>query len=64
MRRHMCLTSAILPNVPSKASAGRTLIVSMREVEAAFLIQMNSELNTIVSAACHLSVELKLQMEM
>jgi hypothetical protein len=52
----MWLISAILPkNSPSKAPASSTLVVSMREVEGVFLIQMNFEINTIVSAACHLS---------
>lgn len=55
MGRHMWLMSAILPNYPSKVPTGSGPIVSMGEVEGAFLIQMNFEINTPMSAACHLS---------
>lgn len=51
----MWLMSAILPNCLRRAPTGSTLIVPTRGVEGAFLIQMNSEIQTIMSAACQLS---------
>lgn len=49
--RHMWLMSAILPNCLRRAPTGSILIVPTRGVEGAFLIQMNSEIQTIMSAA-------------
>lgn len=51
----MWLMSAILPNCAQRAPTGSTLIVPTRGVEGAFLIQMNSEIHTVMSAACQLS---------